>query len=295
MAKKTPSHSQPPATELVIPREQFKLVLEERVKIGKEILDEKIQDQKSFDENIQKYYLWNDYNSEYLKQSFNNEYNEYKSSYDTCADWVGFRGLILRPETPQEKLGDHKMTVEKKLENLNKLISKTDLLKSAVKSTIDSHENMTQESPKMSNEIFIVHGHDERLKVEVARTLEKLGLIPIILSEQANQGQTVIEKFEFHADVGFAVILLTGDDFGKLKTDTEDKYRARQNVILEMGYFIGKLGRRNVFPLYESGVELPSDLHGILYVPIDASGGWKFKLARELKAAGFDVDANEII
>lgn len=143
--------------------------------------------------------------------------------------------------------------------------------------------------------IFIVHGHDERTKLDVARTLEKIGLNPIILSEQPNQGQTIIEKFELHSNVGFAVVLLTADDLGKTKTADDEKYRARQNVILEMGYFIGKLGRNKVFPLYEDGVELPSDLHGVLYNPIDDANSWKFKLAKELKAAGYDIDANKLI
>ena len=124
---------------------------------------------------------------------------------------------------------------------------------------------------------------------------DKEKILPIILSEQPNQGQTVIEKFELHSEVGFAVVLLTADDLGRVKTSEEDKYRARQNVIIEMGYFIGKLGRRNVFPMYEDGVELPSDLHGILYNPIDDAKTWKFKLVKELTAAGYQVDANKIL
>ena len=129
----------------------------------------------------------------------------------------------------------------------------------------------------------------------MARTIEKLQLTPIILSEQPNQGQTIIEKFELHSNVGFAIIVLTADDLGKLKTDDKEKYRARQNVILEMGYFIGKLGRNKVFPLFESGVELPSDLHGVLYNPLDEQGIWKFNLAKELNAAGYNVDANKLL
>ncbi|QIE60865.1 nucleotide-binding protein [Rasiella rasia] len=155
--------------------------------------------------------------------------------------------------------------------------------------------NTTEVIENKTNNIFIVHGHDEHTKTDLARTIEKLGLNPIILSEQPNRGQTIIEKFELHSDVGFAVVLLTADDLGKVKTETKDKYRARQNVILEMGYFIGKLGRSNVFPLYESGVELPSDLHGVLYNPIDEGKTWKFKLVKELIASGYDVDANKIL
>ncbi|PNQ72871.1 nucleotide-binding protein [Hanstruepera neustonica] len=146
-----------------------------------------------------------------------------------------------------------------------------------------------------TNKIFIVHGHNDHIKTDVARTLEKLGLEPIILSEQPNQGQTIIEKFELHSDVGFAVVLMTADDLGRVKTSNEDQFRARQNVIIEMGYFIGKLGRSNVFPMYEDGVELPSDLHGILYNSIDDAKTWKFKLVKELTASGYQVDANKIL
>jgi len=142
--------------------------------------------------------------------------------------------------------------------------------------------------------IFIVHGHDDKLKLEVSSILSKLHLNPIILSEQPNEGKTIIEKFEKHSDVGFAIILLTGDDKGKISDSENEQIRARQNVILEMGYFIGKLDRNRVFPLYERGVELPSDLHGLVYNPIE-SEGWKFNLVKELKTAGYKVDANNII
>ena len=125
--------------------------------------------------------------------------------------------------------------------------------------------------------------------------IEKLGLEAIILHEQPNSGKTIIEKFEEHSDVSFAIVLLTDDDFGKGKKDDNLNIRARQNVILELGYFIGKLTRNKVCPLYTSGVELPSDLHGLLYIEIDQEESWKFKLAKELKATGFDIDVNKIL
>ncbi len=143
-----------------------------------------------------------------------------------------------------------------------------------------------------SRKVFLVHGHDEAVKFAVARFLEKLGLEPVILHEQPNKGQTVIEKFEANSDVRFAVVLLTPDDEGRATTGKDLKPRARQNVILELGYFIGKLRRARVCALYKEGVELPSDIHGVIYVPYDGAGGWRFELAKELKAAGIDVDLN---
>jgi predicted nucleotide-binding protein len=105
----------------------------------------------------------------------------------------------------------------------------------------------------------------------------------------------VIEKFEAHSNVGFAIILLTDDDEGKSKTEIDLKKRARQNVVLELGYFIGKLGRSKVLPLYSDGVELPSDIHGLLYIPLDKAENWKFSIVKELKEAGYTVDANKLL
>ncbi len=88
---------------------------------------------------------------------------------------------------------------------------------------------------------------------------------------------------------------MTDDDEGKAKTEIDFKTRARQNVVLELGYFIGKLGRKRVLPLYSEDVELPSDIHGLLFVPLDKAENWKFSIVKELKAAGYSVDANKLL
>jgi predicted nucleotide-binding protein len=147
-------------------------------------------------------------------------------------------------------------------------------------------------APSDSRQVFLVHGHDKAVREEVARFVEKLDLEPIILHEQPNMGRTVIEKFEAHADVRFAVVLLTPDDVGGLASGGGVKPRARQNVILELGYFIGRLGRARVCALYVEGVEIPSDIHGVVYVAYDAAGGWRLKLASEIRAAGLNIDMN---
>jgi predicted nucleotide-binding protein len=144
--------------------------------------------------------------------------------------------------------------------------------------------------------VFVVHGHDEPAKLATARFLEKLRLEPIVLSEKPNEGRTIIEKFEHHSDVSYAIVLLTPDDLASAATDPGvTKSRARQNVILELGYFIGRLTRARVCALYKDGVELPSDLHGVLYVPMDAGDGWMLKVAKEMKAAELDVDMNLVV
>jgi len=160
---------------------------------------------------------------------------------------------------------------------------------------IDLNQIHSAEVQKDMKSIFIVHGHDTGSQQSIARTLEMLGLKPIILGEQANQGKTIIEKFEKHSNVNFAVVLMTNDDDGRVKGSEGFSGRARQNVILELGYFMGMLGRDRVLPLYCEGVELPSDLHGIVYTLLDAHGHWKYRLVKELKATGYDVDANALV
>ena len=147
----------------------------------------------------------------------------------------------------------------------------------------------------VSNKVFIVHGHDEGARETVARFLEKIGFDPIILHEQANQGRTIIEKVEAHGDVGFAVVLLTGDDEGRIRGTTELRPRARQNVLLELGYFIGRLGRDRVCALKRGDVELPSDFAGVVWETMDAVTGWKQALGRELDAAGYSIDWNKVM
>jgi predicted nucleotide-binding protein len=142
--------------------------------------------------------------------------------------------------------------------------------------------------------VFVVHGHDEAAKHTVARFLEQLHLAPIILSERPNEGRTVIEKFERNSDVGFAVVLMTPDDMGYQRgMEDQPRPRARQNVILELGYFVGKLTRARVAVLYKGSVELPSDYHGVIYIPMDDGDGWKLKLAKDLKHAGMEIDLND--
>jgi len=277
-------------SKLVVGKEYFETELKKRILIGDEILSRNIQTTRQFEDSKREYYDWNDYNSEFLKQSFDNPNSEYKERYDNVNN-VGF--MFLGGQTSQaEELREFKDDVKNKVNNLKQLLAKTGLIKTAegIKSISATKD------PKTDNEkVFIVHGHSNEVKLDVARTIEKLGLTPIILHEQPNSGKTVIEKFEKHSEVGYAIVLLTGDDYGNVKTNDKSNPRARQNVILELGFFIGKLGRNKVCPLYEKGVELPSDMSGILYTEIDSKGHWKISVAKELKAAGYKIDVNDII
>jgi predicted nucleotide-binding protein len=182
---------------------------------------------------------------------------------------VDLQGLIDKLEEQKEEIGDNLLVTPSLMPTVEKALTR---------------------------DVFIVHGHDEAAKLQVARFLERLDLKPIILHEQANYGSsTIIEKLERHSGVAFAVVLLTPDDMGAAKDNPQAlKPRARQNVILELGYFLAKLGRNKVCPLYKEGVELPSDFSGVTYTLLDHHDGWQLKLARELKIIWSDIDLNMI-
>lgn len=154
-----------------------------------------------------------------------------------------------------------------------------------------------QEAAPAPRSVFIVHGHDEATKEKVARFIEKLGLPVVILHEQSSQGMTIIEKLEVYgSSAGYAIALLTPDDVGyPLGQEEKLQARARQNVVLEMGYFVGKLGRSKVCLLHKGSIELPSDVLGVVYAAMDESSGWQLTLARELAAAGYDIDLNRLV
>lgn len=140
--------------------------------------------------------------------------------------------------------------------------------------------------------VFIVHGHDEAALHESARSLDELGLDHTILREKPNAGRTLIEKFEDYSDAGFAVVLLTPDDRGgPIRAPYEEQAPgARQNVVLELGFFLGRLGRNRVCALHREGVEIPCDYAGVALTRLDDAGVRKLELARELKEAGFTFD-----
>lgn len=156
----------------------------------------------------------------------------------------------------------------------------------------------TSNSPKApmdKSKVFIVHGHDNAAKEAVARFIEKIGLQAIILHEQASSGQTIIEKIEANSNVGFGIVLYTPCDLGTTQEQKENlKPRARQNVVFEHGYLIGKIGRKNVCALVKGDIETPNDISGVIYIKMDEGDSWKFDVAKEMKACGYEVDLNKI-
>ena len=148
--------------------------------------------------------------------------------------------------------------------------------------------------PPLTRKVFIVHGHDEAAKESVARFLEKIGFEAVILHERPNKGRTIITKFrEEAADIGFAVVLMTPDDHGA-KSGAATSHRARQNVVFELGFFIGILGQERVAALVKGDIERPSDFDGVAYISLD-NGAWKMELSKELDAAGYTINWNDVM
>lgn len=150
-------------------------------------------------------------------------------------------------------------------------------------------------SAKNRRNVFISHGHDEEAITTVTKFVENLGLKVTVLNEQPKKGQTIIDRFEEQAgEAGFAIVLLTPDDVGSSKATGKRKLRARQDVIFELGYFLGGLGGERVCALYKEGVELPSGIRDVAYVPMDSDDDWKLKLSQGMRKAGLSVDMNKI-
>lgn len=166
--------------------------------------------------------------------------------------------------------------------------------------TVLENGDVHQQTPKDvidvdKTKVFIVHGHDDFAKVSVARFIEKLGFEPIILHEQANSGKTIIEKIESYSNVGFGIVLYTPCDVGGEKGSQDLRPRARQNVIFEHGFLMGKIGRNSVCALVKDELETPNDISGVVYIPLDSHNAWHIAVAKELRNSGYTVDMNLVL
>jgi predicted nucleotide-binding protein len=234
---------------------------------------------------IQKLQKWDRYNSALLNGMFTTP--QFVNKYNSCTVHID-REQANFLEEPRH-LRAWFSVKEAELEAVKEQLPLFALKSTAVAAGV---------AKSFGNKVFIVHGRDEATKESVARVLEHLGLNAVILHEKPNKGRTTIEKLleESDVDVGYAVVLLTSDDVGKLASEEgEPSPRARQNVIFELGLFVAKLGRERVHALYRKGVEIPTDYLGVLYTPLDDNGAWRMKLAKELQAVGFNIDLNKLI
>jgi len=262
-------------------RKHAKEFVETQIRKGNEIRALVVNTEEDLEIALARKYKWEKYNSDLLNGLFTNDLlsNEFNRAIATMIGYSRF----------DDRVEQFRQLVRAGITCLESILERLEILPELA-------DQVAPESLFSTRDIFIVHGQDDAVKETVARFVEKLGLRAIILHEQPNAGRTIIEKFEDHSNVGFAIVLMTPDDIGApMEKKDEIKLRARQNVILELGYFMGKLGRGKVCALYKEGVEIPSDYQGVLYIPMDASGTWKMALAKEIKNAGIEVDLNKVL
>jgi predicted nucleotide-binding protein len=273
---------------LNISNEDFKIRLKKRIELGEEFINRNIANNLELEKIQNEFNIWNDYNYELLKQVFNSNENEYANSYLNS----GYSFLGQLGEVQNNPILTLKNLLQYKINNLKSLIVKSELIKSEF--TINPKNNSESLTTISKNHVFIVHGHDELAKTQTARFLEQLELNPIILHEQTSAGKTIIEKIEEYSNVGFGIVLYTPCDIGGKKDTTDLKNRARQNVVFEHGFLIGKIGRKNVCALVKGDVEVPNDISGIVYIRMDDDQSWHLKIARELRNSGYVIDLNKL-
>lgn len=272
---------------LLIPVDEIRSRIEERIDKAPQIAIEEVKSKSDYQRVEQEYSRWSIYNEELLRRSFST--HRLAEEYS----WFMSKGFVRINPSAQQQALDLKETVEEKISRLRSILDKLELIPLGPP---QSEQQSPVGTSSSHSRVFIVHGHDEAARESLARFLEKLGIEAVILHEQASSGRTIIEKLEDFSDVSFAAILLTPDDVGAaVSTEPNLRPRARQNVVLELGYFICKLGRKNVCALHKGGVELPSDILGVVYVNFDEDGAWKLLLARELVANGFTIDMNKVL
>ncbi len=152
----------------------------------------------------------------------------------------------------------------------------------------------------IKRKVFVVYGHDQTSRTQLEAMLRRWGLEPLILDQLPTEGQTVIEKLEAAiADADFGVVLATPDDEGHRANHSDEKaYRARQNVVLELGMLLAKLGRQNVAILLKTqeNMERPSDIQGLIYIPFkdDIAKEAGVTLAKTMAARGYQIDIKKL-
>jgi hypothetical protein len=296
MARKrsTDKPDEPERTTLTVSVADAENQLRNRVAKGKELIARLPDSEQSLEVAREKYYTWSEFNGTLLERIFSTDELSQEYSY-----WgIAFSGS----PSLRERISDFADDVIKKIRRIESIIERLPLYAPRVTDSPPQSSpipmSTSSDLQPRTRDIFVVHGRNNELKETVARFLTQLDLQPVILHEQASAGRTIIEKFEDHSNACFAVILLTPDDVGGLDSGDSVEHlrkRARQNVIFEWGFFVAKLGRRNVCALVAQGLEMPSDTHGIACVTLDTEGAWKMLLARELKAGNVEVDLNRAI
>ena len=288
--------------KLLVSREEARQKIQARIEKGEQLHSKEIRSDDELEKTRAESRKWSDYNKTLLLRLFDST----SIAEDAYTDFNKLRPILLASSgsTPLSDLSDelrwYQNAMSSSIHSLESIRDQLELYDepSEMLQAISGNEGVSAMPQSIyGTEVFIVHGHDDEAKETVARFVENFGIEATILHEQANKGQTIPEKFEEHAsEAGFAIILLTPDDVGASKDKIKDlKPRARQNVVLELGYFWGRLGRGCVCVLHKGGVELPSDMQGLLYVPMNSPDEWQLPLAREMKQAGLPIDLNKLV
>lgn len=277
------------ALELLVFPDEAQSKLRERIEKGKKILSFSPKSHEEFKEAQRNYYKWDDFNAELLKRQFTTD-----AMSDEYSAFVGGFAFSTYSLSLGEEIKDLQDDIEAKIHRIESIIERLELI--PVAKTLSPSASDGPKTQKIDrSKVFIVHGHDNEAKLEVARFITKIGFEPIILHEQVSASKTIIEKIEAYSDVGFGVVIYTPCDVGAKSGASESlNGRARQNVVFEHGFLIGKLGRANVCPLVKGCVETPNDISGVVYTSMD-NANWQLELAKELREAGYSVDMNKVI
>jgi predicted nucleotide-binding protein len=292
MPRKPPTQKELTLPQLEVARSKAEELLQVQIKKGREIRGKGYRTPSDLKAGKRDKESWYKFTVEVLQRIFSTEQytNEFRLAHTKAQFYLYQTQLTL-----QETVLHFEDTLNVEIRELESIQERLVLIPEPETDSISKKEQEERRPATPTRDVFVVHGHDEAAKQSVARFLEKLDLKPIILHEKPNQGRTIIEKFENYSDVGFAVILFTPDDVGAAKGEEGGlKPRARQNVVFELGFFIGKMGRGRVCVLHKDSVEILTDYEGVLYEPMDQSEAWQMKLAKELRAAGIEIDFNKL-
>lgn len=291
--KRVTQQSTPMPLKLIQPRDEAKGRLGERIEKGLELKQRKVDTREAYDLLLKDYQKWDAFNNELLKQLFSTD--ELAKEYT----YFGVASIAMREPSLGEKIADAFKRVDNKIHRIDSIIERIELIpidETKVVNSVTPSDISAEKQPR-TKKVFIVHGRDEIAKTSLEVFLHEIGLEPIVLHRQADEGMTVIEKFEKHSDVGYVFILLTPDEVaylasedGKPDSERNKEFRARPNVIFEFGYFIGKFGRSRVCCLYTGNVSLPSDVNGIIYKKFDKSiEEVAYSVIKDLKASGYVI------
>ena len=271
---------------LVAPKSRVRGKIIAQIEKGRQIRNRRIAIEDDLEKARAERNRWSKFNIELLNRSFDD--------ISIAKEYEGSGFVVAVNQSFGEEVQGFRRNVDRSIESLESIRERLKL----IPATGDRPSSFPGDRSS-GKEVLIVHGHDEGARESVSRFIERLGLNPIVLHELPDKGMTIIEELEDHSNVSYAIVLLTPDDVG-VSADRADrkeewKGRARQNVVFELGMLVGKLGRSRVCVLRKGGVEIPSDYHGVIYEDMDSGGGWRLELAKEIRAAGIEVDLNRAV